>query len=502
MGASRWTVVGLVLAQAAIVLVGADLYASTRNTLDGHPRWTSTKAGLAKQVMSASAYTTSRQTMAGDHLDLSAFHGFQEVLHADPVEFDELRLRVLLEDEAYVHLLFGRVGESLGGVRLSRHPLFDEVFFEVSAEGAFTFTAPVHEQHLAREGWMDVALRFSDDGVELALDGAHVGRFTRPIDGPRSFGFRGGEAVARIDDVTLRHRGRELWTEDFSNTPDRHVAWGLGALGLLGLDLLVLAFARARRWHTRQALFGLLTGMALLLLVAVGVFLVYRVLLDDSYGPADPAAERAWRDAHLDEVSVFVRESWAPRADLDDTIRVLFVGTSQTWGAGASTADRTFVRRIERTLAEAFPERHVTCLNAGVMGSRLPRLFPLYRDEWLPLQPDLVIVNLSNNDHDADVFSDRLDRLARRNRSAGVATVFALEPNSVEHTPGPLPLHAAMREVAETHGIPVVDLHASLRGHSSRGFLWWDFVHVADEGHRRIAELLTPAITEALTDRR
>jgi len=57
------------------------------------------------------------------------------------------------------------------------------------------------------------------------------------------------------------------------------------------------------------------------------------------------------------------------RAEPEHT-RVLVVGTSQTWGAGAARAEDGFVERLERLLMAAEPERRWECINAGIQGLR------------------------------------------------------------------------------------------------------------------------------------
>ncbi len=50
--------------------------------------------------------------------------------------------------------------------------------------------------------------------------------------------------------------------------------------------------------------------------------------------------------------------------------------------------------------------------------------------------------------------------------------------------------HALMRRVAAAAGVPTLDAQGFLERHHDDGYLWWDFVHLSDFGHRLVARLL------------
>ena len=130
-------------------------------------------------------------------------------------------------------------------------------------------------------------------------------------------------------------------------------------------------------------------------------------------------------------------------------------------------------------------------MNAGV-------LLELYKREWITLEPEAVVINLSNNDGGsvllAQDFEPCLERFVAINESKNIKTVFVLEANSIEVTPNDLQLHPVMRTVGTRHGVPVVELHAFLKAKYDDGFLWWDFVHPTSLGHRLVADCILRAL--------
>jgi lysophospholipase L1-like esterase len=176
---------------------------------------------------------------------------------------------------------------------------------------------------------------------------------------------------------------------------------------------------------------------------------------------------------------------------LTNNIRVLFIGTSQTWGAGARDEIETFVNRIEKELNSSIVfNGRFECINAGIMGSDSAKLFDLYMKEWLVLKPKIVVIILSNNDTDAVQFSNVLKHFADLNVSNGIKTMFVLEANSIESTSDGLKMHKFMKQVGQEKNVQVLDLHNYLAQNYEKGFLWWDPVHLTSFGQKLAADFL------------
>ena len=95
-------------------------------------------------------------------------------------------------------------------------------------------------------------------------------------------------------------------------------------------------------------------------------------------------------------------------------------------------------------------------------------------------------------------FLNALRAFAGFNIRKGIKTIFVLEANSIEFTPGDLRLHPIMRQVGLEKNIPVLDLHGYLALNFDRGFLWWDFVHLTSFGQNLAAGILTDWISQEL----
>lgn len=479
----------LLSAQVAVVGVGAHVYAWYTNSLEGSGRWIASKDRLERRVMGSSAFATSHHTLAEQRLDLGRWFGFQEVLLAEPVAARAVAFDFQPAPGSYLAFLYALGPEGAAGLRLSAAERFPSGRFRLDAEGAFLDFEPLPELSVVGGAWSHLALEFGPEGARAALDGAAPLPIAAAPERQR-FGFRSGLEPVLIDDVEVRCDGAGGFHETFFNAAG--FALGLSVLaGVLVLDLGVWRLVRRHGLSGRRTVALALGGAVSCLAAALGAFLLQGAWAG-RYPRVDRAAEAAWLQQEIDEVTRRI-DAEHGKSEPGRT-RVLVVGTSQTWGAGATRADQGFVEVLGRLLAAREPERLWECINAGIQGLRAPRLLELFRERWLALEPDVLVVNLSNNDKDAEAFARALHGFADLAEEHGITLLFALEPNSIEMPGGGPAMHATMRRVAEALSVPVVDLHAALAAEVERGFLWWDPVHPTTLGHRLIAETLLPAV--------
>jgi lysophospholipase L1-like esterase len=179
-------------------------------------------------------------------------------------------------------------------------------------------------------------------------------------------------------------------------------------------------------------------------------------------------------------------------APTGDAERILLVGTSQTWGAGALRDDQTLARRLGQELSESYP---AAVIAAAIPGSNAAELFAHYRDEWIEWGPDLVVINLSSNDRDNPDFGADIRAFIELNAERGIATLLIAEPNSLEAVHSLAHNHVVLRELAAATGVDVLDMHEYLADQLDRGWLWWDFVHLTSFGQDLFARRLAEAIT-------
>ena len=179
----------------------------------------------------------------------------------------------------------------------------------------------------------------------------------------------------------------------------------------------------------------------------------------------------------------------------DRTIRVAFLGTSQTWGSGAERISETFVARCHGLLAQALGDISVETYNFSISGSNSTELLSKYAESWRFSRPDLLVINLSTNDGKADTLTANLRTLAHQTRAAGGRVVFLLEPNAAEVDHRYLQRkHSAIQRLGQELRVPVWNLDGYMSSDPvyDSGMMWWDKVHLTSYGHGVVAEWLAP----------
>ena len=487
---------GVVVCCALAALAGllaARAAAISGNTLEASGRWRVTKSELERTLLGARSFLTEPQALAGGELDLGAWHGFHEVLLDRPMDPAELTVRFRLVEGAYLVVIFNeRAGEGFSGLRMGWTRRYPSIFFDATAEGEFLRTQRTGLPPLRDPSWRTLTLRFADDGVEATLgDGAPM-VFATPLAAPQRIGLRSGARSVRVDEVSVTTRDGRTFRETFDRPAGARRIALLSALAA-ALSALAVAALAAGGAPLRRRLFALATVE---LVAVVGLLLWQPVAARRAaaYPQADARLlerEEALRLAELDRVAAEI-DRQHPQNPPPGTRRILFLGASQTWGAGAARDEEVWVRRLEELLNRSAPRGVVfECVNAGVSSLRSHHLRAAFRDRWADLEPWAVILNQATNDRRPEELESNLEAIVERARAGGARVVLLLEPNAPEWPSGGLgPKHAAVRRLAERRGVPLIDLQSALEERQDAGFLWWDIVHLTSFGQRLVADVL------------
>jgi lysophospholipase L1-like esterase len=184
------------------------------------------------------------------------------------------------------------------------------------------------------------------------------------------------------------------------------------------------------------------------------------------------------------------------------TIRVAFVGTSQTWGAGAERISDTFVARTHALLASALENTSLETYNLAIQGSTSRELLDRYTSTWRLVRPDLLVINLGFNDYTEGILTENLEALVREARATGGSVVFVIEAHSTELQRMP-DRALAMQKLGAKLDVPVWDLHGYLasEGVYDSGNIWWDCVHMTSYAQNLTARWLAERMLPLLQSR-
>jgi lysophospholipase L1-like esterase len=185
--------------------------------------------------------------------------------------------------------------------------------------------------------------------------------------------------------------------------------------------------------------------------------------------------------------------------------RVLFLGTSQTWGEGATRKEDVWTQTAVQKLNDRFTARaSFSGTNAAMPGSTLPLLISSLERRGLQQGFDLVVINLGTNDGYGPPFRETLLAYCAKLREAGSSVLLILEPNDIEADDELLRhKHEMMIEVAQRLKLPILDMHEYLGRKEvyDSGLIWWDHVHLSSFGNRLFSDRLVDFVGHLLSHR-
>jgi len=506
-----------------IFLLAYKSYGFRYNTPKNNGKWDSPEISLAKSVNGSVSFFEGTQAFAHNTLHLDAWYGFKELVTKDTFTPNEINFKFILKDGAYIYAEFNRNGQLFSAFRLSCSSDFPNASVLVN-NGKFV-TKNNYDAKFVPNRWYKATIKFDQNTniASLFIDGKQVASIDFLYSHSGSIGFKSGIKPTSITHISVKNiEGKMIFRENFGFRDDHMMMRFLIGTVYLFLVWNFLRLVNNKFIHLRPA--TLIIFQLLVLFILFSIFCVNLYLVDkypkegkllSYYWPTNTTmTNEEFLDLEIDEINKTLL-SIPPKKDY----RVLFIGSSQTWGAGADLEKNTFVSQIqemvnsrflgfnnnqENVLGIASPGadlRHlpsIEFINSGIPALYSTKAFDQYEKVWKhKLDPDMVIINLSSNDRDnQEHFNSDLRQFISSNKD-DIKIVLVLEANSIEATDnaGLFLNHNIVRQIGKEYNIPVIDLQGYLVNQKDTGILWWDFVHMTSYGQSLAAKYLLDNIS-------
>lgn len=538
---------------AALTL--SQLIGYSQNTILNNGQWTVEKRMLTVGVMGADESLLGRQLVAGNTLNLGAWYGYQRLMSRKDFDPAVIRFRFKLSENAYFNLIFGNSGSAINGVRFSDYPALPSriFYFDVKEQASALKAGP----GLFQPGtWADAKVEFSGEELSLKINDKVIFREPSARRTLGKIGFWGGSRDVLIDDVEIVEKDGSIFTETFSNQKFKFRYFLIALTSLLLFNTFILVSAYILTNQTERLNYALQSGLiavftaTLILGFSYGFDFQYwsrlplsakTRMLDGQKIPGFLSSLERLRYQLFESVADLGNDSLPLRtrirsqgyppnriwngpiycvthkkqiesecrvvSDTDDIIRsdkeglrIMFSGSSQGIGAGASELKNTFYAQIHNKLARQHPrQRTLESLNIAVSGDRSDNQYEDYLSKYLEFKPDLMVLIWSNNDSE-DSLKRGIRGFLAENKKRGISSILVLEANSPEEETIVTENHKALIELGQEFGVAVLNLHGHLKhpSVSSSDLQWYDIVHLTNLGQLEIANFLYPSISAHL----
>ncbi|MCP4121491.1 MAG: SGNH/GDSL hydrolase family protein [Bacteroidetes bacterium] len=478
---------GMILLLLAIA-VGYATYLYSGNILYNYPDWISTKTILHKHAMGAQAFRMTKVALKNDRLNLSAWHGFQELLYKDGGTLENASFYLHLK-RSCAYFIFGKTEESMMALRLSNSWELESALLHLDSDGRIVQETAIDRGFSRKRRQYKIRLEFEPSVLKLMVNGETI-QLEGDFDNLNGLtGFRGEWRNIGIDDIKLNFKDGRVVEEDF----DTVFSWNARIFFYLLAGAILLALVFVWAFRRNGILYAGIFTFSLAVILSLSYYYKLSGLYPTNYKRID------WNDVESkielpEHVVDRLLEEYSGEKAADER-RILFIGSSQTWGAGASAEDKLLTNLIVRNLQKMEGSAQLKAVNAGISATYSRFLYETWMPHYDVLQPDIVIMNFGINDFDLEVFRDYMIRFIKLHRSYGIPTVFVQEPTKFGY-PFIDEKHKVLADVGREFDIPVIPMHSYIQEEIENGWLWWDPSHLSDFGQLLFAEYFVQALHE------
>jgi lysophospholipase L1-like esterase len=520
----------------------------SQNNLVQNDNWVGVKKTLKFGVMGSDEFMLSRSSLSRNRLNLSKYWGYQAVKSKKSFSITSGSFNFQVPEQSFLDFYFVDNKNERIGLRLSKLP----------SKKSFAFTASESHEYLSKK-YTDATLSDSWNTLKFAVKGGEVtfslnnkkllnisiGTLkTTPIV------FHAGLNGAVIDDIVIKESNGDTFTEPFNFKSNKWAAiFLINILALFVLfELFVFILKKVRKIkESSMTMRSLLVFNLLSISIIFYAFDYYYWSSFEDFNHSktlftgeDAATNKIEKlrfelfrkyaklfDLNWDERSFFDYDEYAEDQiwrgpilcssfseqcvhyydydDLEnnkyyskfsDCKRMVFMGSSQTAGSGASEIEKTFFALTHKSIHEQSKERCTVSLNLSSSGSYARKLLRENKDHLRKFKPHLAFINLSSND-ELETFERNLSSLVEYNQSLGIENILLKEPNSIHMNEDIQSFlgenHKTMDRVANNYNLKIYDIHSALAKIqlTEPGIMWWDYVHMSDLGQELAAEWLS-----------
>lgn len=192
-------------------------------------------------------------------------------------------------------------------------------------------------------------------------------------------------------------------------------------------------------------------------------------------------------------------------------VRILAIGSSSTWGVGASSPRKAYPAQLREVFRTALKGVDASIVNRGVSGELAKATAERMRVEVANERPELVLWQVGTNDALAGISVDEFEQTVRSTivwlKSINIDAVIV----GLQYTPKfsrdaqYFAIRDALRKIAVEQNVLYIRRYAAMQFialHSKVNLVSGDDLHMNDLGYRCMAEHIARGVTSSVFMRR
>ncbi len=508
----------------------------SQNTFNRYKDWITQKRMSAIGITGADEFLIERSSLAQNRLNLGVFYAHQEVILLKEMKIRNVEFSFKLQEKSYLQFLIRKPNNLFWGLRIYDDPSKKSFAFIRNNDGEFLQKESVVLKGISSSD-NNISLQVNDNKILVSLNDqlAVVAPLTQNLDG--RIGFRGSHGNVSVDDIKVFGFDDLIYEESFNDSSD------LTLLILIHFILLLFFFEFVyylilRLWprfeKVNLRLSKVIVMFEMLIIFSMSfIFDFYYWSPKDFYtnsvalSPNDeievPLAEKIrstlfnkWysvlningnsdnllintnypTELYFSEPFLCADSTDCKVYDENDLSqlsfdsackKILFFGTSQTYGAGATEINKSMFAKANYFLKAKSRFKCLIALNVSRSGEKIVDVLSYYQNNFSNFNPDFLVVNISMNDT-PETLKYSLPVLKRFVQTGNIKSLLVKEAMiGMEHVfrSGLIYKHNILEDIVDNKIIFITNLDSYLRSfyQNQTGDIWWDYVHMTDYGH-------------------
>ncbi len=440
------------------------IYLSHINTIKYHKEFINLKT-INKYVplMGADEFMTSTVSLNKQSLNLGAWQGYHELTLKEDIDIKDIEIQFTTPETRRLELIFKTdQGEYL--LRVTNSKLYPSIFTKLQAQ-RFTEKKRLNIQKLIEKNTLKVEK--NNQVFVITLNNKIIHRFSPKY--ISNIVLKGSQSTTTIKNIKINDNVYSF--SIFHN-------WQLSIIpSLCALIILLIIISLMSRYTSKDYSRSLLLFY---INIALTTYFAYHFYVQAGRYP------ETTKESQIEE-ELLIKNEFARIEELINKSNIaprLFIGSSQTFGEGASTKKETWVNQLCQN----------NCINSGIRSATTQDFldnFKIYQNTKF----SKVFINLAYNDTQSDTHSANMRKLVQEFKQISEQVILIIEPYNTVFNKLSINQENIVNTCQEAQ-IKCINPMNELTEKYDSGFIWWDMIHLTDYGQKLMADIINKSLRQ------